>query len=295
MEAEVLIDEVGDVRVPRFVPSVAPSNSKPFNAEELWTLEDNKHLRSVSSPSIPLGHVVVRIEALSSTGDTFFGLIGHIVNAGATPLALGSRVVTIACGALSNFAVVHEGSLGILDDGRPSTSTTAVAEASIACTFALGLGSVHNPSRLSSHHVVVCNDGSSMAQSIIWFCKTLAIRVSSISSQASATDFLALQIQPNDIVLAHSKTQLLGSFVPVSSRFFAWSSISHLLLSDPWAIGDAIQIGLAQTQDAVFNDCTSLRPEEYLPFVPESVHEQVLLGPNKAYILLGGIGSLIYI
>lgn len=292
LENELQINEAGQVLVPRYISRPSPVNTTSFDPSHFWTTGDGASIERVSSPIVPAGHVLLSIEAMSTHKDNIHGVAGYIIDSGSTSLQVGSRAAAVTKGRLSNFAIAAEGTVAIMSDNQPWKYAASLAVAAVSCATAFGLKTLESPSRLTTRRIVVVDDHTSIGEGIMSICHRLGLQAIKVLPSAAASDFLKLRVKRSDIICLERRSQFLDSFFSSSSSIFEWSSISRILQSDPWAIGDALQIALKVINHVPFASQMALRPDEYLTIQPQTIRDNYLLSPRKAYVLVGGIGSL---
>ncbi|TFY60143.1 hypothetical protein EVJ58_g5333 [Rhodofomes roseus] len=251
-EDELDVDADGVVSAPRIVESAPPADKTTFRAEEPWAYASGD-LKQISAPHVPEDHVLVNVTGVAQKYGDAWAFVGKVESK-------ESPVVGLTFGELSNVVVAHVGSLvdfTPLDDMVPQLFANAVAGA------AIGFAAFSEPSRLGKSKIVV----------------THAMNPKYVVSGSDGTHKNLLL----DDLLRHPRL-----------KAFAWDDSYHglktLLADDPWSVSDVLRSALDKQPD--FSELVR-PPLELVEALPEEVPIATdLFNDKKAYLLIGGIGSL---
>ncbi|TFK49005.1 polyketide synthase [Heliocybe sulcata] len=285
-EGEVYVQEDGTVHVPRIVPSEPPAASAVFQAALPWAY-DGTQVKQISVPRVPRTHVLVNVTGVSQVSSRLWAFIGK-------PSGESRCVAGIANGQVSNIAVVHSGSIiDVHGSWVPPVFAQAVAVLSVgAARFA-------HPERLSGTSVFVTHADTDIGRALLDLYSALGLRVSSCPAAPTFADLQAVTaLRPTFIVTGSedpAEIQVFDDHIASGGKVFPWSDakrgIPVVLSTDPWAIGDALKIASPYHLDSNVTYTEPLRTVRDAMPDEVSLHMDIL-SPLKAYVLLGGLGSL---
>nr|WGJ61595.1 SHPKS2 polyketide synthase 2 [Sanghuangporus sanghuang] len=289
-EAEVSITADGEVLLPRVALSSAPT-PRQFDASSFWYLDDKNKILHAASPTVPHGHVVVFIEAMSPPEMSLRGIIGRVQKNS----CLESRVIGIVKDQpLSNFAIAHEKHIMSIKDSK--TVGPELALSALVAYMAFGLATWTQCSGVRRGSILVTSSYTTAGRGLRCILTVLGI-------PHDSTEDIPLSFPEvstcYELVLSGStqkeEIQVLGHLSRTSPPFL-WNDPTYGLQStlnrQPWIAADALSI-LNRLPDFVSESGTT--PLQELTSSVDLSSAQVswhLFDSHKAYLLIGGIGSL---
>jgi hypothetical protein len=295
VENEMFLTDKGEILVPRVRPLSPPTSRALFSPDEPWAV-DAEGLCHTSLP-IPLdGRVLVRITGISRTSDSFSAFVGHVDATNEAVMGITRRVV-------SNFTVATYESLNLLPSGTklPDDSPPIVAIAII--TSCLGASSLTHPERLRKHRILVTHADSDIGGAVARVLKALELEVVTMPSSASPYDLgMHAGTDARFIMSAYvdsANVQIMSKALANNGKMFFWNHPTTGLLArleqEPWVIGDALKLAsdlqLWHDMRQPLHSPLSLVPSPPAAgaMIPSIAS---LFRGDKAYMLVGGIGSL---
>lgn len=299
LEEEMYVDEDGRVCFPRFVPIATQSiTGTHFSPTDYWTLE-GVNVVQPALPLVPPNHVLIHVEKTSSA-DSPRSVFGTVVDAGATCLVGGTRVLGIADSSLGNYTLVHEDCLvfsGQLEKNS-STSLAGVALGAVVASLAFGSSFIRHLSRLSGRTILITNSDTPIGVSLLQVLSALQLKVVAIASKVFPSDFK--HIAASDYIISgftdETELQLLKSLS--GGHVYLWNDSSDGLRSamrtKPWLVSEALGsvLEVINVHDGV---TPAHDPKDLIPptaSMVDVVPGSQLFDPRKTYLLIGGIGSL---
>jgi hypothetical protein len=301
MENELVVDSAGRVLVPRLVFLSDPSQSTSFNPSRAWALRQNK-LVHVDRPLSPVdNHRLVVLDVLA-LADGYAGLREFI----GCDAETGKTFMGVTDSSLSNFAVVHRQACVALPDdianARDAPSLLAVA----IIALAFGAEVFEDPHCLwqclrSNATVIVTHSETTVGLAISMTLSSMGVNVNSLRSSHDLS-----RLTPGHasaIISAYTDTtsnRALACALEEDGNFTAWtdplSGLRSQLQKKPWLVGRALRASVVQ--DGI-TEVVRVAVHPPLHFVKDApVPGQQILSvvhlfdPRKAYLLIGGIGSL---
>lgn len=240
-------------------------------------------------------YVTVEIITRSNAIVSLEGFTGRVITSNHPTVSQGQLVTGLNQTPGELVAIVHVGSVVLLDESQPYPSLTGHA---LPMTL---VSMVISPFRLIPHvstspaQVVVAIADQGLSRMVTHYLRTIPrIDVAEVDFTDSGS------LRSVDVVLTDSLTIAhcphLRQWVPRSGKFLMWDTLLHQYFKeDPWRIGYALDTGLKlipRLQEA----------EKYLhtpdaltvPLRAESsyAHPRQLFQAGKVYVLLGGLGGL---
>ncbi|KAI0068636.1 hypothetical protein BV25DRAFT_1910396 [Artomyces pyxidatus] len=292
VELELSVDADGSIVVPRIVAVPSPDPQSAFDPEKPWTYSKST-LSQLSMPQVPEQHVCVHISAASSSDGHFREFVG-LVDGDAT-----RRVVGIYPGSLSNFAIVHSGSLAELpDNGSDGNVSGPPALAMVIGVLAVGVHLFAQLDRLSHSLILVTDSDTPTGRQVIDFYQQCGLQVVTLPSKPSLFEIKQVASRHPQIVVsgyeAPGSIQTLKSVVSSDARVFLWNhpdtGIDWVFSHDPWLIGDALR--LAIKAGGASHPVPFKRPIDLVDNPSPKLDMQAILSPHKWYMLVGGVGTL---
>ncbi|KAH9934282.1 ketoacyl-synt-domain-containing protein [Fomitopsis serialis] len=290
-EEEMLVDEDGSVHAPKVVPLSAPRRITTFDPGRPWIYRDFS-FSQVSTPTVPTNYALVHVTAVSSDTTSYWAFTGHVD--GSTSTYIG-----ITPGPLTNYVVAHRGSLLELTSVQ-DLRRGPHALAAIIAVLAIGPANFSDPQRLEDTCILVTHSDTSIGHDVCRFYESRGLHVVRLPSQASTSETRQiLARRPRYIVsgrLRATDNDVNKTLTRLrSEKVFQWddpsTGLDRILTEDPWVIGDALRLALSHPAD--FTEVFS-PPIELLGVAPpaEVPSHMRIFDPEKAYVLIGGIGGL---
>ena len=281
----------GSVYAPIIIPLPAPSMTKIFDPAALW-LYQSSTLAHASMPLAPKGHVLVRIIEISAS------ILGCMVFSG----TVNEEPYTgITFGPLSNFTMAHPGTLLPLPCHSSSINSVRLL-ASIIAVLALGHANFTNPTRLEGSSILVTHSDSKLGRELCAMYQSRGLTVLCLPTGSQIVEVRQM-LSRNPAYMVSGRDQptdgcnldtIIHSIQ--GRRVWVWDNekngIPRFLAEDPWAIGDALKSTWPEMSTLPQGDL--IAPIRRLPTVPQGEVPMIgsIFSPDKAYILVGGIGGL---
>ncbi|OJA18266.1 hypothetical protein AZE42_05820 [Rhizopogon vesiculosus] len=289
VEHELMVDASGLVHVPRIVPCEAPKNVTPFNFQEPWQLKKS----SVIHCSLPIHDchsAVVHVQSVNRSDDqiwTFIGRLGssHQCVMGISASPIGNLIVSPL-----DSMVDAPAALGADASVGPPVLAFAIA------VLAVGPAYFSNPARFHGEILVTHADPETgMRTAQLYLIR--GFRVTTLAQHVMETEITHARF--NVIVSEYTDTttlNLLSRLLMANGKTFPWKhpakGLQSLLTCDPWLIGHAIGLGLDVASNELDIPMSKLN-EIITAKAGELVHvKNYLFSAEKAYLLVGGVGSL---
>ncbi|PCH35877.1 ketoacyl-synt-domain-containing protein [Wolfiporia cocos MD-104 SS10] len=279
MEREIFVDAKYRPHVPRFAMALGPSPSSLVSRRK----------RSSLLPH----NVQIDVIACSVWCD-MYGVVGRVMECNESDSTLlDSIVVTVVTTHPTTTLSVHSGAVTSVPAEVDAPFTAFIAIAFVIVGVALGPARIQNARSRHSGRVIVTHCDTPIARAIIWLCGILAINPISVLSSYSPVRFASLKLGAGDTVITgfDAADRTLESFASEGTRIFRWSSdtqLAYLLSSDPWLIGEILEVSVARTGGYPPPDLQLPPSSQVIP----SEEPSTLFKPDAAYLLVGGIGSL---
>jgi hypothetical protein len=300
LEDEIVIDAGGRVCVPRLTATDGPSNDVTFEPSRAWAFK-NGSVVHVDRPVIPEdddSRIVVELLAVSEGAGDLREFVGRDIHSQQVLMGLTN-------GPVSNVAIVsREACIEVSDAAAEAQDVPPFLAVAIAA-LALGQGAFVKPARLRSLFqdapVVITHAETALGRALCQIFNALRVKITALNSGA---DLSILDSCHASVVLSAyedvTSNSVLAAALRPNGRFFAWkdatTGVASALASEPWLIGDALRYAtdtrlLAKTSNVSVASPLSLLTETPAPgqAVPS---ERQLFDAGKAYVLIGGVGSL---
>ncbi|KAG1766333.1 hypothetical protein EV702DRAFT_1150480 [Suillus placidus] len=291
-ETELVVDASGLVHVPRITPCEGPKKVSPFSFDEPWQLEKSAIVHCSSPPS-DSHSAVVHVQHVSRSDDQIWTFVG----------SLGSShksVMGISASPVGNIIVSPLDSMvdaPIAWDADTSTAPPVLVLA--IAVLAVGPAYFENPGRFRGE-ILVTHADSQTSTHIAQLYLLRGFRVTTLTQHATASEISRLPNGHFNVIVSEYKDMatlhLLNRLLTANGRTFPWKhptkGLQSLLTCDPWLIGHAIRLGLNIAGNDLKVPMRNL--SEIITAKPgDPVHvKKHLFSNKKAYLLVGGIGSL---
>ncbi|KZV87149.1 ketoacyl-synt-domain-containing protein [Exidia glandulosa HHB12029] len=298
LETEMSMDERGNIHVPRLTEIASPRHTTSFDSKQPWEL----HGTSVSRPRPHLpraGDVIIDIDLLSDSTDAVRAFTGR-------RRVDGAHVAGLVLPNPTNILCVSSSSLCPLPNSIAGHLKRLPIIALTVCGWALGQRLLNSSSDLQSMSIVVFPSDSPTGQSIVQVLTLAGAQITCISSTQSDYDIALAHTASADIVLCGytdaAKLAIAGELLANPGTLYPWNHVTDgipgVLKHSPWVIGNALSAMLPLVGDHIV-ECPLLvydAPVEILRRVSPAaiagpVHAE-LFDSHRAYVLVGGIGSL---
>jgi len=293
VELELMVNASGLVYVPRIVSCDAPKNVvSPFNPREPWQLKGSSVIHC--SPPIPDCHsAIVQVQSVNRSDDQLWSFIGRLGSThksimGITACPVGNLIVS----PLDSMVDVPA-TLGTDASTGPPAVALAIAVLAIGPTY------FSNPARFRGEILVTHADTQTSIR-IVQLYLMRGFRVTTLRQHVTETDISRLPHGRFRVIVSEysdpATLNLLSRLLTANGTTFPWKhpgkGLQSLLACDPWLIGNAIGLGL----DVAGNELDIPMPnisELITTKAGDPVHvKSHLFSPEKAYLLVGGVGSL---
>ncbi|KAF9466964.1 polyketide synthase [Collybia nuda] len=281
-EKEIYVDREGVVRAPR-ATSFPELTSKPHITSQLPTFP-------------PSSGVVVSISSFTPAQGGLQGFIGTVADGKATEWKKGTRVVGIASASARDSEIIHEGRLISLEDGEDGVDLATLALPMVFTALSIGLEAIRNTKRLTSQKIVITDNESPFIQSFLYLLEAFGLSPLLITPEVSVESLSILR--SSNIVISGSSDEedidVLTGVVSHPSTTFFWNDSHENAASkveqNPWLIGDS----LAELRKVLY--LVAQKRHHYTlpenPLIMTNTQSRPLFDNQKAYLLVGGIGSL---
>lgn len=286
LESEIYIDCTGTITVPRIAPALGPITHHALQSHIPWFC-NGVDVIQVPHCFIPEGSIMVDVEGCAVAREKLWTFVGHIRG---TPVRVGG----LTTGPLSNVAVVPRQSVTEL-------ATTHNPDILLWLLALVPLGSrvYRDVLRLHSTTVLITQADGQLEGQIGLLYEALGVRVHRLPSNAQLCDVRRFaSSRPNVIITSstnEAEVQVYRDLLCDQGTLFVWphasSGLPHKLAADPDAIGDALKYALSSNIETCEVFVPPLKLISHLP-QNEVRRDAPLLDSNKAYVLIGGIGSL---
>ena len=296
-DEEMKVQADGSIVVPRVELAEPPSLSVPLDSNRPWKLVEG-HVVQTGLPTCAPDHMVVEINAVASDASGLWAFVGN--------QATTHPVAGISTEPISSHVHLHRGSIvemetSLLTSGDGSTLLGPPILAASIVALAVTVSAFSHPERLSGRRVLVSGVDEELGAHISEICSQLGMEVTLLATYDGAQMALSYLKKP-DIILSGTCDErevviLRSLLAPATGRMLLWNhserGIAGIMAADPWAIGDALRAAMSYYNNRhssllPYTPLYRLLPENQ-PTVPLSTN---LFDPNKAYLLVGGIGSL---
>ncbi|THU97992.1 hypothetical protein K435DRAFT_661853, partial [Dendrothele bispora CBS 962.96] len=293
-----------EFRVPRLTPLSNP------NSTSLTSV-----LMNTNQVDPGTKKALIRVHS-SSEHDSFFAFLGQVIsNSESSHVQIGATVIGLALPPLNQNILVDEESLVILpEQGNDPLFPNITSLAGLFTAFAAPmLGTGTSISRLAHLRILITHCDDPIGEPVCTVYKHHAIAFHSVSYSDNIVDVLNLlstfscksDDSHYDLIISgyrnQNEVQILKTLLhPNRGRMFLWNDeqagIRNLLNTTPWYIRDSLEVALKLPQEylekyfftpqAPLSTCTQL--------VPAASDDPAVFtfSPDKAYVLVGGIGSL---
>ncbi|KAK0461849.1 KR domain-containing protein [Desarmillaria tabescens] len=293
-ESEFLVERNGQLLLPRLVHSLSFETPQDPSIDSIryWTATATESIAASPCPRVPPNHVLLSISLTSEPDGNVRGLYGRIIDAGDTQWHIHSYVTAIACGPLSNFAIVHTGQVLA---PRWKDQLGALVPIFIASSY-LGFGSLKDRRRVQNRRAVLLfgnEDRSCLPERLTRVFEYFGM--STIVVVGAAPQLLEL-LKPGDLVLSnynehHKSIRSICDFVGAS--LYLWDDPVNGILEEikrnPWTVSDIFDILLDTNFPPSVLSGSFQTPSD---LVAARAIKFCLFREDVFYLLHGGIGSL---
>lgn len=294
-----MVDYDGLIMVPRVVP-LLPLDPHVTLASRNSSLPATESPILSSVPPSRQGHVRVKVSSCIDLQGGIIGYFGEVVDGSGTTLATGSHILGIVLNeSVSTYQSMHMGSLVPLPPLMEPTSLLSSFGAILVLMLAAP-SLVSHIDRFSRIRFIVTHRASAIGVALHQVLHSLGLHYETLGSSISVSDFD--KIRSTDFVITGFEgedREILESLMQSTCCRFFWNDSSAglyaVLSQNPWLFADsASSIINALPIEAVAT--TSLSGISLFGPRPaaerDSKADFELFDPNRAYLLVGGIGLL---
>lgn len=319
-DTEIKLTNSGEIYVPRIVPLTPPSDPRvDFDASRPWARIDGQIVHI--SPAVgERHHINVNVRHWSSSEENYpRAFLGTVACNSVSKFPKGSWVMGVTSAPLSNFLVVHGGSVTLSQ--AEQSRILADIPGIVTTSWALGPGTLTRLGRLEAiNRVLVTDVHTSIGFSVARFCLVLGLNTFCIGegdatelsqnlripinqiSIASNAFWVAQQRGSYDVIISGSQskaiTQSLGRLRSPNGTVHMWNdnsqSLSLHLKNDWWSVTLALESAMAVLPKNYTSHSPCVHVDDIIRSanvsrVPEKSH---LFDATKTYVLVGGIGGI---
>ncbi|KAF7374106.1 Polyketide synthase [Mycena sanguinolenta] len=294
LESEIAVDTLGTILVPRLRP-YAPRAVETLDHSKYWMIEQTKTVMQSAPPLPGPCQLLVKISCLSDAEGGLQGLVGTIVNAGSSRWKVGARVVTVVSSVMSNFVLVHEGSVAEIPETVDERECVSLALPLVLA--ALGLGLATRPIQSLQRAQAVLIGTGAVTSAVARVLKHLGIAPVLLSP---SLPLVLPRLSAGDIILGGLPDASDDTIPRVPGvSVFNWDHTDQravaAVAANPWFTGSTLGADLLRIlQDASLLEddlLNSFAPKQLLP--PSfDLSQSLALADDKFYLIIGGIGSL---
>lgn len=293
-DLDVYVDKDGQVFAPRIEQVDPPSATIPLDTAKPWKLEDNKLEQVVLHQPADGQHVIVRVERVGPRHATLWTYVGR-VDGVALP------IVGVSSGPISSHLVVHRGSVSEInpdmfegDAGPPLLAATLV----VLVVLAADLLAFTQPEYLRGAHIVVVEGDAMLRMQIRDACAALGMNVLAVPGPLSRADLEACYDKKPQFILSGTQdaasANTLRSILAPRGRLLLWNhpgeGLAALAAEQPRVVGYALKLAAERQREM---SVSYVPTASLLVGLSNSiVRSPDIFDPEKAYLLVGGIGSL---
>ena len=296
-DLEMTVDKEGAVHVPRITLTSAPSEHVPFDSKLPWMLQDGD-VTLTHTPRAFGEKRVVEVAAVHPHGDNVWAFAGTLQGS-------SQAVVGLTSSSICSHLEVHEGSI-VEYDGKlsaPDFSGPSILAPTIAALL-VGPTTLAHPARLRGKRALIYVPTSvedKLARDVQSVLSRLGMETALLRSLEGSKLQSHYARKPHFVAAwacDRSQMTVLQSLVSSPAHAFFWNDpevgIAKVLVDDPWVVGDAVRAALKYNH-------RQQRPKiSYTPLLAilgsispnKTARLPPLFDPHKAYLLVGGIGSL---
>ncbi|KAG1732311.1 hypothetical protein EDB19DRAFT_1912149 [Suillus lakei] len=292
VETELVVDASGLVHVPKITSCEGPKNVSPFDFHEPWQLEKSAVVHC-SIPPLDCDSAVVHVQRVSRSDDQIWSFVG----------SLGSShksVVGISASPIGNIIVSPLDSLmdtPTVPDADASKGPPVLALA--IAVLAVGHAYFQNPGRFRGE-ILVTHADTQTSMLIAQLYLLQGFRVVTLAQHATDSEISRLPNGHFSVIVSEYRDKatlhLLSRLLTANGRTFPWKhptkGLQSLLTCDPWLIGHAIRLGSNIVGNELkipmrtLSEIITAKPGDPVPV------KKRLFSDKKAYLLVGGVGSL---
>ena len=290
-ELDLRVEADGAITVPRIEPSAPPRAEVPLDVQKPWKMEDGS-LVQMSLPQVDDEFVLVRIDSIASRHGDKWSYVG-------TTEGTTQKVVGVASGPVASHLAVHNGSIV---DVAPHLFVTkggsTLGPSILAPTLvSLAVGPL-DPRRFRASLALVIDEDATFRSQILEVCVALGMNVI-VTAALTSKQLEKCYLHPPAFVFSGTRDpKTVATMRHISTpetRLMLWNNqedgLAALSAKRPWAVGDAVRHALAYASRA--NIPYTPIQELLVNFpVKMAVREVALFDRTKAYLLIGGMGSL---
>lgn len=292
VETELVVDASGLVHAPRITSCEGPSKVSPFNFSEPWQLEKSAVVHR-SPPHSDCHSAVVHVQSVSRADDQIWTFLGSL--SGSRKSVMGISASPVGNIIVSPLDSMVDAPVALDTDAPMGPPVLALAISVIA----VGSAYFENPGRFRGE-ILVTHADTQTSMLIAQLYLLQGFRVTTLTQHATDSEISRLPHGHFNIIVSEysdmATLHLLSRLLTANGRTFPWKhptkGLQSLLACDPWLIGHAIRLGSKIAGNELKIPMCSL--SEIITVMPgDSVRvKKDLFSDKKAYLLVGGLGSL---
>ncbi|KIJ24446.1 hypothetical protein M422DRAFT_274753 [Sphaerobolus stellatus SS14] len=300
------ISDEGKLSVPRVIPSKAPTHMTRFNPSKPWVSSDDS-IKAAFVTRPDENHVIIDVIAMSKAEGALRGFVGRVSSLSPVVSLTEGRLVAgiVSSLHLTTTIAVHAEAVACLSDDDECKAEDIAGSLLGLVITQLASGRFVNASSLrkksKSKGILLMHASDHLAPSLRW-----AIRQTNNSKvvevKAGTPADIVETASRCDLIISGSQDpldeQILSPVLSRGKRSFFWNrahdGIAATLSSDPEIIGFAVEAAINCANGCWYHGNNAIRIKDIpLPppgtLVPSSTN---LFDPERAYLLVGGIGGL---
>jgi hypothetical protein len=297
VETETFVDAAGAVWVPRVTLAAAPSVDHSFDEEQPWSMR-KRELVQHDYPAVQSNHVIVDVQAVSSSEGNLRGYIGVVRNS-------ERLVVGIMSGEVTNVISTPERAVADLPASFKGLTDRPPLLAAITIALGLDARALEAPVYTTKEAVIVTHSDTALGSSIVALLEGVGYKVCPVPSTIGRHELANLRKHNAAFMFSGyndpATLSILEQALSTSGSFFSWNNdytgVSKTLQTRPWVIGNTLRavLPLLDSEDYP-REAFSTPLEVVKSTFPDSrlmaKNECKLFSSEKTYLLVGGIGSL---
>ena len=288
-ELDLRVDANGTVFSPRLELMDPPRQTNTFSVYKPWKVE-NGHVLQTSLPLQQVDNVIVHVSKYGPSRSGIWSFVGAVEG-------VPHQVIGVSSSPVSSHVLVHKGCVVEVDQqtfrntiGPPILALTLVA-------LAVGPLAVSSSIRLAGKLVLIVEEDPTLRAQLGVVCVSLGLVVVTLSALSPA-DLESLYDKNPQFILSGAQDPatitIMYTLVAPGGRLFPWNSpeegLASIIRNRPWDLGDALRCVIGWNNELAD---TYSHPSAILEIYPQVVSGAAdLFDPEKAYLLVGGIGRL---
>ncbi|KAF7358095.1 putative polyketide synthase [Mycena venus] len=288
-ELDIVFSQQGDPLVPRLLPLVVETEARRTSS---------KLIAGRQPP--PPDRIVVCIHCTSRYPE-FSALVATVIQPNLPEYPQGSLVIGLQHHAFEGRATIDAGASCIIPAGSSSPqSVVDDVPGVIVSILGAGLSMWKRSHRLAVLRILITNCDTFIGSTVVDIYRREGLEISQTMQSASMLDLARMGFEQFDLVISgyeeQTHVQILCTLLrPPTGRLFLWQQeLPRIIREEPCSIGDALRFaasrGFLETRNLGSDPLGSEGGVLQVPFEIPTVGS--VFDAEKAYIILGGIGSV---